>query len=116
MRFAAYLSVEIARKRTRRVAPVPKIVFNHAEGARACPELVEGVPQLDSASTSGPPAALNIEGPKNQNPRPFAQTARDEDGVSGLLGFTSWAATPAAQDLRGGSTQRAGRSVHRYVR
>src|SRR6202140_4847127 len=33
-----------------------------------------------------------------------------------LLGFTSWAATPAAQGLRGGSTQRAGRSVHHYVR
>ena len=32
------------------------------------------------------------------------------------LSFTSWAATLAAQDLRGGSTQRAGRSVHRYVR
>src|SRR5882672_2606898 len=30
--------------------------------------------------------------------------------------FTSWAATPAAQDLRGGSTQRAGRSVLRYAR
>ena len=26
-----------------RVAAVPKIVFNHAEGARACPELAEGV-------------------------------------------------------------------------
>ncbi len=75
-----------------------------------------GHPQLDSASTSGPPAALNTEGPKNQNPRPSAQTARDKDGVPGLLSFTSWAATPAAQDLRGGSTQRAGRSVHRYVR
>src|SRR5271170_4305584 len=47
---------------------------------------------------------------------PFAQTARDKDGVPGLLSFTSWAATPAAQDLRGGSTQPAGRSVHRYVR
>ncbi len=99
-----------------RVAPVPKVVFNRAEGARACPELAEGVPQLESASTSVPPAALNTEGPKNQNPRPFAQTARDKDGVPGLLSFTSWAATPAAQDLRGGSTQRAGRSVHRYVR
>jgi hypothetical protein len=43
--------------------------------------------------------ALNTEGPKNQNPRPFAQTARDKDGVHGLLRFTSWAATPAAQDL-----------------
>src|SRR5271156_6252700 len=32
------------------------------------------------------------------------------------LSFTSWAATLAAQDLRGGSTQRAGRSVHRYAR
>jgi len=32
------------------------------------------------------------------------------------LSFTSWAATPAAQDPRGGSTQRAGRSVLRYVR
>jgi len=63
-----------------------------------------------------PRGALNTEGPKNQNPRPFAQTARDKDGVPGLLSFTSWAATPAAQDLRGGSTQRAGRSVHRYVR
>jgi len=40
----------------------------------------------------------------------------DKDGAPGLLGFTSWAATPAAQDLRGGSTQRVGRSVHRYVR
>jgi hypothetical protein len=27
--------------------------------------------------------------------------ARDKDGVPGLLSFTSWAATPAAQDLRG---------------
>ena len=63
-----------------------------------------------------PRGALNTEGPKNQNPRPFAQTARDKEGVPGLLSFTSWAATPAAQDLRGGSTQRAGRSVHRYVR
>jgi hypothetical protein len=63
-----------------------------------------------------PRGALNTEGPKNQNPRPFEQTARDKDGVPGLLSFTSWAATPAAQDLRGGSTQRAGRSVHRYVR
>jgi hypothetical protein len=60
-----------------------------------------------------PRGALNTEGPKNQNPRPFAQTARDKDGVPGLLRFTSWAATPAAQDLRGGSTQRAGHSVHR---
>ena len=32
------------------------------------------------------------------------------------LSFTSWAATPAAQALRGGSTQRAGRSVLRYAR
>jgi hypothetical protein len=32
------------------------------------------------------------------------------------LSFTSWAATPAAHGLRGGSTQRAGRSVPRYVR
>src|SRR5439155_11654469 len=63
-----------------------------------------------------PRGALNTEGSKNQNPRPFAQTARDKDGVPGLLSFTSLAATPAAQDLRGGSTQRAGRSVHRYVR
>src|SRR5262245_55030916 len=63
-----------------------------------------------------PRGALKTEGPKNQNPRPFAQTARDKDGVPGLLSFTSWAATPAAQDLRGGSTQRAGHSVHRYVR
>ena len=63
-----------------------------------------------------PCGALNTEGPQNQNPRPFAQTARDKDGVPGLLSFTSWAATPAAQDLRDGSTQRAGRSVHRYVR
>src|SRR6266496_718699 len=60
--------------------------------------------------------ALNTEGPKNQNPRPFAQTARDRDGVPGLLSLTFWATTPAAQDLRGGSTQRAGRSVHRHVR
>jgi len=30
----------------RRVGPVPKIVFNHAEGARACPELAEGVPRF----------------------------------------------------------------------
>ena len=51
-----------------------------------------------------------------QDPRPFAQTVRDKAGVPGLLSFTSWAATPAAQDLRGGSTQRADRSVHRYVR
>jgi hypothetical protein len=62
-----------------------------------------------------PRGALNTEGPKNQNPRPFAQTAHDKDGVPGLLSFT-WAATPAAQDLRGDSTQRVGRSVHRYVR
>src|SRR5713101_4952204 len=47
---------------------------------------------------------------------PFAQTPRDKDGVPGLLSFTSWAATLAAQDLRGGSTQPAGRSVHRCVR
>jgi hypothetical protein len=47
---------------------------------------------------------------------PSTQTARDKGGVPGLLSFTSWAATPAAQDLRGGSTQRAGRSVHRYAR
>jgi len=47
---------------------------------------------------------------------PFAQTVRDKDGVPGLLSFTSWAATPAAQGLLGGSTQRAGRSVHRCVR
>jgi hypothetical protein len=60
--------------------------------------------------------ALNTGGPKNQNPRTFVQTARDKDGVPGLLSFTSWAATPAAQDLRGGSTQRAGRSVLRYAR
>jgi eukaryotic-like serine/threonine-protein kinase len=39
-----------------------------------------------------------------------------KEGVPGLLSFTSWAATPAAQGLRGGSTQRAGRSVHHYVR
>jgi len=63
-----------------------------------------------------PRGAWNTAGPKNQNPRPFAQLARDEDGVPGLLSFTSWAGTPAAQDLRGGSTQRAGRSVHRHVR
>ena len=63
-----------------------------------------------------PRGALNTKGPKNQNPRPFAQTARDKDGVPDLLSFTSWAATPAAQDLRGGSTQRAGRSVHRCAR
>ena len=47
--------------------------------------------------------------------RPLAQTARQE-GVSGLLSVTAWTVTAAAQDLRGGSTQRAGRSVHRYVR
>ena len=41
---------------------------------------------------------------------------RDEGGVPGLLSFTSWAATQAAQALRGGSTQRAGRSVLRYAR
>jgi hypothetical protein len=29
-----------------RVAPVPKIVVNHAVGARACPELAEGVPRF----------------------------------------------------------------------
>jgi hypothetical protein len=63
-----------------------------------------------------PRGALNADGPKDQNPRPFAQTARDKDGVPGLLSFTSWAATPAAQGLRGGSTQRAGRSVLRYAR
>ena len=63
-----------------------------------------------------PRGALNAEGPKKQNPRPFAQTARDKDGEPDLLNFTCWAATPEAQDLRGGSTQRAGRSVHRYVR
>ena len=63
-----------------------------------------------------PRGALNSEGSKNQDPRPLAQTARDEDGVPGLLSFTSWAATPAAQALRGGSTQRAGRSVLRYAR
>ncbi len=57
-------------------------------------------------------------GGSKKNPRPCAQR-RDKDGVPDLLSFTSfssWAATPAAQDLRGGSTQRAGRSVHRYVR
>src|SRR5215831_16880848 len=32
-----------------------------------------------------PRGALNTEGPKNQNPRPFAQTARDKDGVPVLL-------------------------------
>jgi hypothetical protein len=63
-----------------------------------------------------PRGALNSEGPKNQDPRPLAQTARDKDGVPGLLSFTSWAATPAAQALRGGSKQRAGRSVLRYAR
>jgi hypothetical protein len=63
-----------------------------------------------------PRGALNTAGPKDQKSRPYAQPARDKDGVPGLLSFTSWAATPAAQDLRGGSTQRAGRSVHRYVR
>ena len=46
----------------------------------------------------------------------FAPTAHDKNGEPGLFSFTSWAATPAAQDLRGGSTQRAGRSVPRYVR
>lgn len=63
-----------------------------------------------------PRGALNTAGPKKQDPRPNAQTARDKDGVPGLLSFTSWAATPAAQDLRGGSTQRAGRSVRCHVR
>jgi hypothetical protein len=63
-----------------------------------------------------PRGALNGGGPKNQDPRPLAQTARDKDGVLGFLSFTSWAATPAAQALRGGSTQRAGRSVLRYAR
>ena len=63
-----------------------------------------------------PRGALNTKGPKNQDPRPLTQTARDKDGVPGLLSFTSWAATPAAQALRGGSTQRAGRSVLRYAR
>ena len=63
-----------------------------------------------------PRGALNTEGPKNENPRPFAQIARDKDGVAGLLSFSSWAATPAAHELRGGSTQQAGRSVHCYVR
>jgi hypothetical protein len=58
----------------------------------------------------------NLHGSKNQDPRPLAQTARDKDGVPGLLSFTSWAATPAAQALRGGSKQRAGRSVLRYAR
>ena len=72
--------------------------------------------QNESRDIHMPRGALNTEGPKNQNPRPFAQTARDKDWVPGLLSFTSWAATPAAQGLRGGSTQRAGRSVHRYVR
>jgi hypothetical protein len=56
------------------------------------------------------------EGPKKQNPGPFAQMARDQDGVSGLLSFTFGAATPAARGLLGGSTQQADRSVHRYVR
>ena len=32
-----------------------------------------------------PRGALNTEGPKNQNPRPFAQTARDKDGVTWSL-------------------------------
>ena len=60
--------------------------------------------------------ALNSEGSKNQDPRRLAQTARDKDREPGLLSFTSWAATLAVQDLRGGSTQRAGRSVLRYAR
>jgi hypothetical protein len=65
----------------------------------------------ESRDVHMPRGALNTEGPKNQNPRPFAETARDKDGVPGLLSFTSWAATPAAQDLRGGSTQRAAHHI-----
>jgi hypothetical protein len=53
---------------------------------------------------------------RSKESRPFAQTAHDKDGVTALLSFTSGVATPAAQDLRGGSTQRAGRNVHHYVR
>jgi hypothetical protein len=62
-----------------------------------------------------PRGALNREGSQNQDPRPLAQTAPDTGGVHGLLSFTCWAATPAAQALRGGSTQRAGRSVLRLA-
>ena len=82
-------------------------------GAATEPQIFQ---RNESRDIHMPRGALNTKGPKNQNPRPFAQTARDKDGVPGLLSFTSWAATPAAQDLRGGSTQRAGRSVHRYAR
>src|ERR1700753_1046088 len=60
-----------------------------------------------------------VHGGKNQGQkksRPFAQMARDKDGITGLLSFTSGTETPAAQDLSGGSTQRAGRSVLRYAR
>ena len=46
--------------------------------------------------------------------RTFAEQLLHAAGSNSSV--TSGAATPAAQDLRGGSTQRAGRSVHRYVR
>ena len=82
-------------------------------GAATKPQILQ---RNESRYIHMPRGALNTKDPENQNPRPFAQTARDKDGVPGLLSFTSWAATPAAQALRGGSTQRAGRSVLRYAR
>jgi hypothetical protein len=82
-------------------------------GAATEPQILQ---RNESRDIHMPRGALNSEGPKNQDPRPLAQTARDKDGVPGLLSFTSWAATLAAQALRGGSTQRAGRSVLRYAR
>src|SRR5271170_7392475 len=83
----------------------------------SCRHRIRGPPPIHDEAVNGwGTCALNSEGPKNQDPRPWAQTARDKDGVPGLLSFTSGAATPAAQGLRGGSTQRAGRSVLRYAR
>ena len=41
----------------------------------------------ESRNIHMPRGALNTEGPKNQNPRPFAQTAPDKDGVPGLFTF-----------------------------
>jgi hypothetical protein len=46
-------------------------------GAVTEPQILQRTERRDIHMPRG---ALNTEGPKNQNPRPFAQTARDKDG------------------------------------
>jgi hypothetical protein len=53
----------------------------HRGDAATEPQILQ---RNESRDIHMPRCALDSEGPKNQNPRPFAQTARDKDGVPGL--------------------------------